>query len=567
MRSDRASRPPEPAKLTGTRNEWAVHPVLIALFPIVSLYSTHIGQVGLGELAAPVVLTLVACAGLWVLARAILRDRHERGLVLTLVYTLFLNAHACLGLLQSASGSAPSTMLATPAAILAVVAFGLCAVWLYARRHVRLVDVTRFLNRASAIGITVALGTGGYWIARQAQLEPPSVSMDASAPTPGDAPDIYYLLLDSYTSPAYLRDEFQFDNSDFVDALRSRGFFVPDDSRSNYSTTQHSLASSLNLNYLHELVPGATRQTRVPAPLLAKLVQRSAVTAFLREREYQFVAFASGLTLTQVRDADEYLEPANRHGLTEFQGVLLSRTPLGWAFRGTPAQEEGRRWGPTFKDRGVPFILETLPKLAKRPGRLFVFAHVFAPHPPHRLALPGEEPTGPRPFRAGYLAEVRYLNQHLLQAVDGILAASPRSVIVIQGDHGPWSDYYQGLTAWPGSREGLIRERTQILTAVYVPGDRPADAVFYQSVSPVNIFRRLFNHSFGVELTQLPDDSCVCWWDDCKESFWTSSPAPVRGSPVVGLRMSPDAGRALLDAGDSAGEGSGRRALDGAGSH
>ena len=48
------------------------------------------------------------------------------------------------------------------------------------------------------------------------------------------APDIYYIILDGYVRDDVLKDLFAYDNSGLIEYLRGRGFFVAEQSRSNY---------------------------------------------------------------------------------------------------------------------------------------------------------------------------------------------------------------------------------------------------------------------------------------------------------------------------------------------
>jgi len=56
--------------------------------------------------------------------------------------------------------------------------------------------------------------------------------------------------LDAYAREDTLRELYDLDNRDFLDALEQRGFFVADRGRSNYPQTRYSIASSLNMSYL-----------------------------------------------------------------------------------------------------------------------------------------------------------------------------------------------------------------------------------------------------------------------------------------------------------------------------
>src|SRR5690606_10374696 len=67
-------------------------------------------------------------------------------------------------------------------------------------------------------------------------------------------PDVYYLIYDKYASNEVLDEYYGYDNSSFHEQLEERGFYVSASSRTNYPRTIFSLASSLNMEYIQELV-------------------------------------------------------------------------------------------------------------------------------------------------------------------------------------------------------------------------------------------------------------------------------------------------------------------------
>jgi hypothetical protein len=75
--------------------------------------------------------------------------------------------------------------------------------------------------------------------------------------------------------------------------------------------------------------------------------------------------------------------------------------------------------------------------------------------------------------------------------VDTILAESDvPPIIIIQGDHGPWLQPKE--------------KRMRILAAMYFPGHQDK---LYPTITPVNIFRLVFNLYFGGKYEQLEDVS------------------------------------------------------------
>ncbi len=93
-----------------------------------------------------------------------------------------------------------------------------------------------------------------------------------------------------------------FDNHDFVQALRQRGFYVADESNANHVSTAFSLASSLNMDTLPDLdidLPPGT----YPAPLTDP-IRNSLVRKQLEQLGYQTVALSSGWAPTSIINAD-----------------------------------------------------------------------------------------------------------------------------------------------------------------------------------------------------------------------------------------------------------------------
>ena len=91
----------------------------------------------------------------------------------------------------------------------------------------------------------------------------------------GNRPDIYYIILDAYGRHDALGE---FDNTDFLKELESRGFFVATNATSNYKYSIQSLASSLNLAYLDGLEARAPKTDRDGIAL----VQNNALAATLK---------------------------------------------------------------------------------------------------------------------------------------------------------------------------------------------------------------------------------------------------------------------------------------------
>ena len=103
--------------------------------------------------------------------------------------------------------------------------------------------------------------------------------------TIGYKPDIYYIILDSYTRADVLQECFSYDNSEFLDQLRGLGFYVADKSRTNFTITDLSLASSLNMDYPSQM--GAKPEDAANNAMLAYWIRNSKVQKALKNIGYQ----------------------------------------------------------------------------------------------------------------------------------------------------------------------------------------------------------------------------------------------------------------------------------------
>lgn len=325
---------------------------------------------------------------------------------------------------------------------------------------------------------------------------------------------MYYIVLDGYARQDVLDEYYGFDNSAFIDGLRERGFYVADRSRANYSQTYLSLASSLNQTYLDDVIARMGRASSDRTPL-GDLIAHNRAAAVLRRNGYLFVAYSSGYTGTEIPAADVYVEAPV--GLSEFQHILFDSTPLAAAsaaFVGGDVRYAAHR-------NRVLHVLDGLsaPPDGVRPA--FVFAHVYAPHPPFVFGANGEMmrwgepfslrdgiesvPGGSSEYVARYRQQVAFLNRKVLGALDRILASSPPPIVIVQSDHGPgsrWNDLdVAGTDHW---------ERMAILNAYYFP-DRRYDRL-YPTISPVNSFRVVLSQYFGEPDALLPDRSYSATW-------------------------------------------------------
>jgi hypothetical protein len=317
---------------------------------------------------------------------------------------------------------------------------------------------------------------------------------------PETPPDVYFFLLDSYGRADLLYRAYGFDNGGFVYDLEQRDFYVASCSQSNYVRTEISLGSSLNMMYLPDL-SDTFKPDSTSRRLLWNSLKHSAVRYNFESMGYETVNFDTGFAWLNINDSDHFMAPpAISSGMTEFEGLFM-RTTLARYAQDLGLVDPDYLLGVGFRDR-FHYAFNSIDEISKMPEPTFSYIHVISPHPPF-VFDPEGNPTYPPDFwneqrmypadlyQKGYVNQLQYLNTNMVQAIDTILANSETPpIIIIQGDHGPWLQ--------PKDK------RFWNLTAIYFPEHKD---VLYPTLSPVNIFRLVFNSYFGGKYDILDDVS------------------------------------------------------------
>jgi hypothetical protein len=324
---------------------------------------------------------------------------------------------------------------------------------------------------------------------------------------PDTRPDVYYIVLDGYGRADILQELYGFDNTEFIEDLSNKGFVVPKNIHSNYPKTALSVSSTLNMNYIETIAPGL--QDSFYWWLMSPLIEHSEVQTFFEQAGYKTVSIATDWSITDNTTTDYYFKPYPVH-LNSFEEFLLASTPLGIlhfvldkvAF--IPSMDTHRQL--------VIYNFETLSKMSEIEGPKFIFAHILSPHPPFVFDSGGNPINTNNPFtfndandfhgtqeqyRQEYTGQVEFVNQRLERMVDSILKNSDTPpIIILQADHGPGM-----LTDFRSAENTCIKERFSPFAAYYLPG-LDAD-VIPQDITPVNLFRIIFNQYFSTDFPML----------------------------------------------------------------
>lgn len=485
----------------------AYYPALFVLYPALFLFAHNIEETAFEALLLPMALTALVAGMVGLAARLAVRDRRKAALLTFIsLFAIFSYGHA-MNILSGIKGFPAAVPVA--ASIGAWIGVAVVLGFFVVRAKRPLTGLTSFLNLSVAILVVLALvQVAGFYLrpllAPRPEKSPMAgLKLDAAAARrEGGRPDIYYLIFDRYGAGRTLRDYFDFDNSEFLGYLKSKGFYVAGNSHCNYVGTSLSLASSLNMEYLDFL----TKKGPVKKSVITRMVQDYEVWRLLRSAGYRFIHFGDWYEPTRInRNADLNFRSGGMIDLSsDFARKFLETTLARPFFRDSVMAS-------TTSDQ----LLEKFSRLAEisgTPGPKFVFAHILLPHHPFLFGPNGENAmNGDAPSRfqdRKYIDQLRFTNTKIRELVDAILAKSERDpIIILQSDEGPGDEEkpLNLLRRFTGNNRYALnaRIRCRILNAYRFPGVDPG--VFYPAISPVNSFRLLFDRYFGTSFGLLPD--------------------------------------------------------------
>jgi hypothetical protein len=489
------------------------YPFLFAAYPVLALLSVNIKEVEDAVALRPLLLTILLAAVLFFVSRLTTRDAQKAALLTALFLVLFFSYGHVYDLLKQSANSLARHRFLGPA-YLVLLAAGLWWIFHKARNQASL---TEALNIVGIVLVVFPLAQSGYFVARTAvenrHAEQTSVPQSALAPDLNQPlPDVYYIVLDTYTRADALQRDFDLDITPFLDEMRGLGFYVAECSQSNYDYTLSSVTATLNMTF----IPRLLKQAGISEDDLWIYMQKSEVRRQLEAIGYKTVAFETGFEWSEIKDADYYLRRGNAGlQISPFETLLADTTALralsDLSYKFAEAKLSNRYASHISRQL---FVLDELKNVPDIPGPKFVFVHILIPHLPLVFMPDGSIVTDPGFYSGlddgpingeyriqGYRNQVQFINNRLPDIARALIEKSgPPPVIVIMGDH------------------GLERKhRNLILNLYYFPNG--GEANLYSTITPNNSFRVMFNTYFGAEYKLLPD-----------RSFHEGGP---RGAPVT----------------------------------
>jgi hypothetical protein len=507
-----------------------LHPFLVAAYSVLALAASNSAEVWLRDLTAPTVIALWIAAVAWLIGRIVTRNRHVGGIVALAIVVWFIWYDYIRQYFSHQPWLQPLSVprYAVPLILLLLLAIP----YIVARRFSgQLPRITRYLNVTAGILVAIpAIGwirswdggiQGQSYSAEQDSIHVAPVSRGADA---GSRPDIYVIILDKYTGSRSLKANYGYDNSAFEDSLRSVGFIVPSNPHSNYVHTHLALSAFLNWHLLDDRPPDLRANSGALLVDYAA-IENNRTWRFLRGLGYRFIFSPSAYPATARNKYADLQMPVPSQIVGEFATVWSRKTlvlPLA------------RWWCGLFgcKRRAFPYTpapasvidgkFDHIGQLPDSAGPLFVFAHFALPHEPYIYSADctHKEPYWPEAdsgkeealVKAAYIQQIECVNRKVLLLTSQLIEKSKQPpIIVLQADHGH-GRLGRDFASLHDAGAERASERTDIFAAYYLPG-HPAGVV-YDSITPVNVLPRIFNHYFEANIPLQPDATFWSTWDE-----------------------------------------------------
>jgi hypothetical protein len=492
------------------------YPLLFAAFPVLFLYVYNISETSASQMWLPLIISVAAALVLWAVLSLILGSLSKAGLATAIFLAFFFSYGHLRDGLDYLGVFVPKHAYLLPSMLFI---WGYCVYFISrAKRDFRI--TTRLLNIVAVVLIAINLFNIASY---QIELAMTSTGTPEESPTqtpvnPGETdnlPDIYFIILDENAHPDTMLECYDYDNSQFIESLEDKGFFIAGGSKTRTPLTPQCLAQILNMEYLTpgwewkpeigDYVEHETNVENFPAYVwndvtFRKIAYNKAVD-FLRAQGYEYIVFASSSPWQDhtKENADlyfNYFETAAGPWVSAFQETLWQTTMLKPFYH----HIVGSQYEVAHRRRTL-YTLEHLKSLPELEGPKFIFAHLMCPHSPFVFGPNGEyiAPINRLNYRDRqyYLGQYIFISAEMEKLADALLEKSENPpIIIIQSDHGI-RPHLPGIAIEP-------EEWHRILNVMYLPGMDYSE--ISDSISPVNTFRLIFNHYFGADYPLLEDD-------------------------------------------------------------
>jgi len=495
------------------KTQFVFHPILIALFPVLLIYSQNQHLILFEGIIFPLLIILSVAIVFWIGLKFVLKNL-VKSAIITSLYTILFFSYGHIFNIINSNFSLDNPTYAHFSILIPFTILVIILTYYFIKTKRKLNNFTSIINMMSIALVAFIIFNISLFSFQNEVTTLDSQNDNFNFENKislENKPNVYYIIMDEYAPLRILEKIYEYDNSDFVNFLKDKNFYVAKNSHTNYGETFLVLASTLNmkyLNYLTDVVGSDSIDQRIPY----QMINENFVMKNFKALGYKIYNFDSGWWGTRnIQIADENLCLTNQnmdfHTLYELKQTSILRSVD--LFIKKPTQQifhEERR------DR-IHCQFNTIMELSEKTNYpIFALMHVMAPHDPYVFGPNGEpvdydytfaetakkDSLNKSPNVKAYLDQSTYLNKLLKETVTTILDRSDNSIIIIQSDTGP-DVTFSNLTD-----EQHKLGRMSIFNAYYFPEQKYG--LLHHEITPVNLFRVIFDSHFETNYGLLDDE-------------------------------------------------------------
>ena len=473
-----------------------MHSYLFSIIPIWYIFSKNREEICFFHALCFVIGLLILTFILNKLFQCIFKDKNVSVLFLSFSLIVFWTIHPLARELSILFKNLPAFVL-TYKWFLLLISFVLALAilgGLLLKFRKKLTELNKILNVFSflVLGIMVLDFLTNALSASQSETKLP---INTTVIQKKQSPNVYHILLDAYTNEDILRSLYQFDNSDFYNKLKQKGFIHFPNSYSTYGGTLLSTTSMLHFGKEH------------------KNLTESYLLEELKNNEVWKSFKANNFDIHLFSQTDLYCKKSfitNKLAIQSWAKsamVFTQKTPIKHIVENLFLS--------SFYIQHIKEIYQIFEQLRLGSknhsfNNQYFYAHILNPHEPLVFDENGGVSTQQtfdgfllqkqtnidsedENYRKSYINQIRSINKLTLDCIESILSQYPEGnqpIIILHGDHGR-----------PLSVKDPIKYALGNLFALYIPENWREKA---KDLSFNNLYRFISNQLFDTNYEYLP---------------------------------------------------------------
>ncbi len=444
--------------------------ILLSTFTVFSLYYNNINEMTFKEILFPLLINIVICEILYFILKFIVKNKIESVFYALLIFYTLLNFKWIDGKQMSSIPYWNTVPIVLYLLFIIIAVIHKTKIKLILDK-ILVLSILGVLVSYSMIFINNFGNNQNNSAGIETNINKNTVSVKADKKD--NLPNIYFIILDEYSSFKQMKKWYDYDNKVFYDYLTNKNFNIVMDSQneSMNKLTLHITTNYINLDYV------STKNNYYEGK---KLRQNPKLLTLLEEYGYN-------ITLEGAHDIGWKGSSVNMESRTingeDIYDLLYGRN-IFYPFRNN-SQEY-------IDDISIEKFNKYIEKDKKQS---FIYIHFMAGHVP--LMYNEEKQNSKNNFfnmkdKSIYIGQYKHITSEIINSINKIIDKDPESVIVVLSDHSQ-----RNLEDANGNHIIPAKDFQQVFNAVYYKGEK---LNLDNTLSGVNTYRTVLDKVLGTNM-------------------------------------------------------------------